>query len=194
MSELTEQDRQAVERVLEFWFAEGNEKYWFKPHEAFDRAVREALAVPYEQAVAGRYDGWRATGEGCLALVLLLDQVPRNLFRGDPRSYATDGRALAVTRYAIAEGLDREIASQNRRRFLYLPLEHSEDLADQDECCRLMGGLDENPDWLVWAVKHRDVIARFGRFPHRNDALGRTSSPAEHVFLAQPGSDFVEPD
>lgn len=190
MADMSDANRKAVARVLDFWFAQGKVELWFKPSAAFDKAVREALADDYERAAAGAYDSWRETAEGCLALTLLLDQVPRNLFRDDARAYATDARALTIARHAIAEGFDREIASQSRRRFLYLPLEHSETIADQEEGCRLMRTLDENPEWLEWAVKHREVIARFGRFPHRNAALGRDSSEAEEAFLKQPGSSF----
>jgi uncharacterized protein (DUF924 family) len=123
-------------------------------------------------------------------LVLLLDQVPRHLYRDDPKAFATDARAHDVARHAIAQGFDRQIAAQSQRMFLYLPLEHSERLADQENCCRLMATLDENKEWADWAILHRDVIARFGRFPHRNAALGRDTSEAEQEFLAQPNSAF----
>ncbi len=122
--------------------------------------------------------------------MLLLDQAPRNLYRNDPKAFATDARARALARHAIAQGLDLEIADPARRRFLYLPLEHSEDLADQEDYCRLMAALGGDPAWLEWAVKHRDVIARFGRFPHRNAVPGRESTAAEKEFLAQPNSSF----
>lgn len=190
MAEMIEADHETVARVLGFWFGQGDDELWFKRSDAFDAAVREALAEDYERAAAGAYDAWAETAEGCLALILLLDQVPRNLFRDDLRAFATDARALAVARRAIAEGFDQRISSQSRRRFLYLPLEHSERLADQEDGCRLMGALDENPEWAEWAVKHREVIARFGRFPHRNAVLGRDSSAAEKEFLAEPGSSF----
>jgi uncharacterized protein (DUF924 family) len=183
-------DRDAIRRVLDFWFGPGDDDRWFKRNEALDRAVREALADDYERAAAGAYDAWRESARGCLALVLLLDQVPRNLFRDDPKAFATDARALAVTRHAIERGFDRQVASQSRRRFLYMPLEHSEQLTDQEDCCRLMATLDENKEWAEWSVKHREVIARFGRFPHRNAVLGRDSSEAEKEFLTQPGSAF----
>ena len=153
MADKSDANRKAAARVLDFWFAQGNDEHWFKSSAAFDKAVREALADDQERAAAGAYDSWRETAEGCLALILLFDQVPRNLFRDDPRAFATDARARAVARHAIAEGFDRK-------------------------------------EWLEWAVKHREVIARFGRFPHRNAALGRASSAAEKEFLARPGSSF----
>ena len=188
MADKSDANRKAAARVLDFWFAQGNDEHWFKSSAAFDKAVREALADDQERAAAG--DSWRETAEGCLALILLFDQVPRNLFRDDPRAFATDARASAVARHAIAEGFDRKIASQAQRRFLYLPLEHRETIADQEEVCRLMATLDENPEWLEWAVKHREVIARFGRFPHRNAILGRRSTPEELAFLEEPDSSF----
>lgn len=190
MVDLSEADRERVERVLAFWFAPGTEAHWFERSADFDRAVRDALTDLYERAAAGAYDAWTESAEGAVALVLLLDQVPRNLFRGDARAFATDGRALAVTRHALARGFDGELPSQAQRMFLYLPMEHSERLADQEDCCRLMAALDEDDKWAEFAEKHRQVIARFGRFPHRNAALGRESSEAESAFLARPGSSF----
>ena len=179
----------AAEDVLAFWFAEGMNERWFKSDEAFDREVRLALKALYEQAAAGRLNDWRESARGALALVILLDQVPRNLFRGDPRAFATDAQALAVTKGALAKGLDQELR-QVERMFLYLPLEHCEDLADQELCVQLIGALDENPDWCDYARRHRDIVARFGRFPHRNAVLGRESTPEEAAFLKEPGSSF----
>ena len=121
--------------------------------------------------------------------MLLLDQVPRNLYRDDPRAYPGDAAARAVTRRAIEAGFDRELG-QAQRLFLYLPLEHSEVLADQEDCCRLVEELTDNPDWADYARQHRDIIARFGRFPHRNTVLGRESTPEEQDFLNRPGSSF----
>jgi uncharacterized protein (DUF924 family) len=183
-------DRDAIGRVLDFWFGPGDDDRWFKRDEALDRAVRETLADDHERAAAGAYDSWRESARGCLALVLLLDQVPRHLFRDDPKSFATDARANDVASHAIEQGFDRQIAAQSQRMFLYLPLEHSERLTDQENCCRLMATLDENKEWAEWAIMHRDVIDRFGRFPHRNAVLGRASSEAEQEFLAQRNSSF----
>ena len=183
-------DRDAIGRVLDFWFGPGDGDRWFKRDEALDRAVRETLADDQERAAAGAYDSWTGSARGCLALVLLMDQVPRNLFRDDPRAFATDARALDVARHAIEQGFDRQIAAQSRRGFIYLPLEHSERLTDQEDCCRLMASLDEDKKWAEWAIMHRDVIARFGRFPHRNAVLGRDTSEAEQEFLAQPNPAF----
>lgn len=178
-----------IERVLAFWFGPGMEEKWFEKDSDFDRGVAEALGEDRHQAASGACDGWMRTARGSLALVILLDQVPRNLFRDDPRAFGTDERAREVARLAIDRGFDKEIESQSQRRFFYLPFEHSEDLADQDTCYGLMSALDD-PSWADWAEKHRKVIARFGRFPHRNAALGRSSTEEEMAFLADPESSF----
>ncbi len=175
--------------VLGFWFGPGMAERWFKKDPAFDAEVLARLGALHDRAAAGELDDWRDSAQGCLALVVLLDQVPRNLFRGQARAFATDAAARALASHAIERGFDQE-SPQGRRMFLYLPLEHSESLDDQETCVRLIATLDENPDWHDWAVSHRDIIARFGRFPHRNAALGRESTPEERAFLGQPDSPF----
>jgi uncharacterized protein (DUF924 family) len=166
---------------------------WFKKDAAFDDRIRQRFLPDYERAAAGDYTPWRSQPRSCLALILLLDQVPRNLFRGDARSYATDAEALAVAEAAIAQGHDQALIPVERL-FMYLPLEHSEDLARQQRCVQLFETLvKEAPELastLDYAYRHRDVIARFGRFPHRNHILGRTTTPEEAAFLQQPGSRF----
>jgi uncharacterized protein (DUF924 family) len=180
---------ETIDEVLAFWFAEGRNKAWFVKDEAFDTQVRSLLAGHSDQAAAGEYDDWKDSGRGCVALVILLDQVPRNLFRDDPRAYASDEKALAVTRHALRLGLDVGL-SQVERVFLYLPLEHSESLEDQTLCCDLIEKLDEDPNWHLYALRHREVIERFGRFPHRNAVLGRRSTPEERDFLEQNDTGF----
>ncbi|MEM7226830.1 MAG: DUF924 family protein [Pseudomonadota bacterium] len=175
--------------VLAFWFAEGMEARWFVKDETFDAEVRAVLGAAHGQAVAGVYSKWQDSAEGCLSLVLLLDQVSRNLYRDDPRAFANDPHARAVACRAIDCGFDLAF-NQQQRCFLYLPFEHSEDLADQERCVDLMGALDADPSWRDYAVQHRDIIARFGRFPHRNRCLGRDSSPEEIAFLETPNSSF----
>lgn len=177
------------EYVLEFWFSAGARPRWFVRSDEFDREIRERLGELHARAAAGGLDGWATTRQGALALVLLLDQVPRNVFRGTAGAFASDAKARAVACAAIDAGLDRDM-SQEERLFLYLPLEHSEDLADQERCVELMRELDEAPNWLDYAIRHRDIIARFGRFPHRNAVLGRVSTDEEREFLLQPGSSF----
>lgn len=180
--------REAAE-VLSFWFGPGMEERWFKKDPDFDREVRERLQGHYERARSGDYDHWMDSAKGSLALCLLLDQVPRNLFRDDRRAFATDDRARQVTICALDQGFDRALR-QAERLFLYLPLEHSEDLDDQERCVELVATLDAKPDWLDYSVRHRDVIARFGRFPHRNRVMGRETTEEEAAFLEEPGSAF----
>ncbi len=179
----------AYDEVLDYWFAPGMAERWYVKDPAFDAEVRARLLPLHERAAAGELAAWPASARGCLALVILLDQVPRNVFRGDARGFASDAQALAVTKQALDRGLDRQL-TQVERVFLYLPLEHCESLADQELCVTLMGTLDEKPDWRDHAVRHRDIVARFGRFPHRNTALGRETTLEEAAFLELPDSSF----
>ena len=174
------------QHLLEFWFDPATRAKWFDPDPEFDAELRARFEKHHRKAVSGELDDWANTPRGCLALVILLDQVPRNIYRDDARAYASDAQALTLARRAIEQGLDRSL-SQVERLFLYMPFEHSEDLADQERSVGLMATLDENPGWLDYARKHRDVIARFGRFPHRNAVLGRASRPEEERFLAEGG-------
>jgi uncharacterized protein (DUF924 family) len=162
---------------------------WFKKDPAFDREVRDRLGAQHETAAAGGFEDWRATPAGCVALIVLLDQAPRNLYRNDRRAFATDGMALAVTHHALAQGFEAAL-TQDQLGFLYMPLQHSEAVEDQELSLRLTSRLDEDPSWHKWALPHRDIIARFGRFPHRNAALGRETSAEEAAFLERPGSSF----
>ena len=180
---------QAWEPVLAFWFAPGMADRWFVKDAAFDAEVREGLGSLHEAATAGQCDDWIEDPRGSLALCILLDQVPRNLYRDDARAYASDAAALRVAKESIERGHDNKL-SQVERLFLYMPFEHSETLADQETCVRLTAALDENPEWLDYAVRHRDLIARFGRFPHRNACLGRDNTAEEEDYLAKPGAGF----
>jgi len=169
--------------VVRFW-REAGPRRWFRRDDAFDALFRDRFLAAHEAAASGRLARWSATPDGSLALVLLLDQFPRNAFRGTPRVYATDARARAAADAAIAAGHDLAVDPQ-LRRFFYLPFMHSEDVADLDRCVRLsepLGGEE-----LRYARHHRDIVARFGRFPHRNAVLGRTSSADEERFLAEGG-------
>lgn len=180
----------ALQEILDFWFAEGRQDDWFKKSDAFDARVKRVLLPHLEAALAGKYESWRREPRGCLALVLLLDQVPRNVYRDTPRAFATDPAARVVTRHALAEGFDQALATTPERMFLYMPLEHSEDLADQQDCVRLVAQLDGGAEFLSYAERHRDIVARFGHFPHRNAILGRESTEEELEFLKQPNSSF----
>jgi uncharacterized protein (DUF924 family) len=185
-------------RVLDFWFGPpGSAGYgeaqaiWFETDSAFDAEVRRRFEAEVENAARGGHDGMAADPEGALALVILLDQFPRNLYRGAARAFATDAKARRVAEQAIAAGHDRALAPF-MRPFLYLPFEHSEAMADQERSVALFRALGDERS-LAFAIGHRDVIARFGRFPHRNAALGRASTPEERAFLKQPGFDFSKP-
>ena len=178
--------------LLRFWFEESGAELWFAKSDEFDRSIRERFLADYEAAARGEHDDWQRTGAGCVALCLLLDQFPRNLFRHDARAFATDGKALAIARRAVETGRDMEEGvSRDMRKFLYLPFEHSEDLEDQRLCMKLMAErLDPIGEDLDWARKHYVIIKRFGRFPHRNKALSRKSTPEEQNFLKEPDSSF----
>ena len=180
----------ALQEILDFWFAEGRQDFWFEKNAAFDAEVRRVLLPHLQTALTGRYESWRREPRGCLALVLLLDQVPRNVYRDTPRAFATDAAAVAVSRHALAEGFDRALATIDERMFLYIPLEHSEDLKDQQDCVRLVAMMEGAAEFLSYAERHRDIIARFGRFPHRNAILGRESTEEELDFLKQSNSSF----
>lgn len=184
--------------VLDFWFgAPGTAEHgkqrelWFRKADETDAAIRARFGADVEAALAGRREQWAHGARGMLALLILLDQFTRNIFRDTPRAFAGDARALALATAMVAKGEDRELAPFERW-FAYLPFEHAESIAAQREALRLFGRLAEEgfPDALSWANKHHDVIARFGRFPHRNAILGRISTPEELEFLKRPGSRF----
>ncbi len=180
MNEQTAPTRQAVKDVLAFWLAAGPDR-WFEPDADFDAEIRNRFAATYEDAAAGRLSAWEDWPEGALALLLVLDQFPRNMFRGSARAYATDPLARAVARSAIARGFDQQVVMP-QRSFFYLPFEHSEELADQEHAVALMHATGD-ADLLKWAELHADIIRRFGRFPHRNSVLGRATTPEEQAFL-----------
>jgi len=166
--------------VLAFWRAAGPDK-WFEKDDAFDGEIRERFLDAYTAAAAGRLAAWEEDAESALALVIVIDQFPRNMFRGDARTYAADPLARAVADRAIARGFDKLYAPPERR-FFYLPFTHSENLADQERCVDLnRAAADE--EGVKWAEVHADIIRRFGRFPHRNKALGRATTAEEQAFL-----------
>jgi len=173
-------------RVLAFWF-DVHPNDWFVKNPAFDAEVRSRFLGLHEAAASGRLAHWADEPRSCLALVIVLDQFPRNMFRDEARAFATDPLALAAARVILQRGWDKQM-SPSERLFAYLPFEHSEALEDQNLSCDLMQGFDEGQ--RRHAERHRDIIRRFGRFPHRNSSLGRQSTPAEIDFLAQPGSGF----
>jgi uncharacterized protein (DUF924 family) len=172
--------------VLRFWFDE-HAKDWFVKNPDLDAEIRRRFYPLFEEVVAGKLDGWLDDPRACLARVILLDQFPRNMFRGEARAFATDARARAAARRILARGW-HERMTQAEQLFAYLPFKHSESLEDQNLSCELMKGFDETQ--YRYALRHREIIDRFGRFPHRNAVLGRESTAAEIEFLKLPGSGF----
>jgi uncharacterized protein (DUF924 family) len=170
--------------VLFFWRHAGKDR-WFAKNSAFDESIRLKFEPVHHAAARGEYDHWAESAEGALALLILLDQFPRNLYRNSAHAFATDPKARAIARAAVAKGYHREVESP-LRQFFMLPFEHSEDLADQDQALALANELGD-PELVKWAAIHRDIIVRFGRFPHRNPSLGRLTTPAEQAFLDEGG-------
>lgn len=173
-----------LDRLLDFWRQAGPAK-WFAKDAAFDDAFREAFADLHDAAKDGRLDDWADSANGALGLILLLDQWPRNVYRGDPRSFATDDVARNFADKAIDAGYDLEVAPE-LRSFFYLPFMHCEDIGVQDRCVALCEEMGE-PNTVKYARLHRDIIARFQRFPHRNAVLGRQSTEEELAFLESGG-------
>lgn len=179
--------------IIRFWF-EGDPTVrrpkWFEKNPDFDRACAR-YTDEVRAARSGRLDIWAAEALDGLALILLLDQLPRNIFRGAAEAFAADAHAREIARRLLAHRFDQTLTTYERM-FLYLPFEHSENLGDQDESVRLFESIGAlvGPDTVDYAHRHRDVIRRFGRFPHRNAALGRVSTPEEEEYLAQPGAGF----
>lgn len=181
----------SIDDVLAFWLEETSAEQRFKKDPAFDQLVRDRLAAAHDQAVAGALDAWRASARGCLALCVLLDQAPRNMFRDSPRAFATDALARAVAHHAVAQGFDVDPAFDDAvRLFFYMPFMHSEDIADQETCVGLITERIAAENRGGYAERHRDIVARFGRFPHRNAVLGRATTSDEARFLSEDGSSF----
>ncbi|MGD8783225.1 MAG: DUF924 family protein [Thioalkalispiraceae bacterium] len=170
------------EDILDFWFSDEVAKRWFKSAPEFDNELRDKFESLYLDAKNGDYDHWLETPNGCLALVILFDQLPLNIYRGKQQSFATEARAREVANHAISQSFDEEM-TEKQKIFIYMPFMHSENLADQDRSIELYekAGLKEN---LRFARHHRELIKRFGRFPHRNRVLGRQSTQAEREYLA----------
>ncbi len=189
--------------VLEFWFGRPDEpgyarprSAWFEKDPAFDATIRERFGALVDRTLAGAHDDWLTeplATEPALARVIVLDQFARNLFRGSARAFSGDAAALATARAIVAAGADRALTGV-QRQFVYLPFEHTEDLVTQRESMQLFEQLARDEpalaDLVVWARRHHDIVARFGRFPHRNAVLGRLSTPEESAFLRTPGSSF----
>ncbi len=186
------------ESVLEFWFGAEARKHWWAKSDAFDEEIRTKFGDLVAEAVAGQHVDWRADRDAALALTIVLDQLTRNIYRGTPQAFSGDPGALATATEAIVRGFDRDTVLE-RRMFLYMPFEHSELLAMQERSVELFTQWASEHDEatradalenLEYARRHHEIIARFGRFPHRNAILGRESTPEEIAFLKEPGSSF----
>jgi uncharacterized protein (DUF924 family) len=174
--------------VLRFWFEEIDRSLWFRKDADFDKLLAERFGALHAQACAAELSAWRGTPHGRLAEIIVLDQFSRNLFRDSPRAFAQDGMALVLAQEAVRAGYDAQLDAQERV-FLYMPYMHSESLAIHDAAVKLFtrNGIQNNLDF---ELKHKAIIERFGRYPHRNAILGRTSTDEDLVFLSQPGSGF----
>jgi uncharacterized protein (DUF924 family) len=181
-------DASAIDDAVRFWFEELTPKEWYRASETVDAEVAARFGKIYDALKKAVPPEWLETPKGFLAAILVLDQFPRNTFRGRPKAFATDGKALALAKLAVGEGMDAKLPPQ-QRAFIYLPFQHSEALADQARSVGLFTALG-NPLNLDYAIRHQDVIERFGRFPHRNEILGRDSTAEEEAFLETPGSSF----
>lgn len=184
--------------ILDFWFSPRAEPLWFEKDRAFDEEIRQRFGTAVHEAQMGGFEAWAESPTGSLALLILLDQMSRNIYRGEAKAFLGDARARAVAEKAMARGFDRSF-SFRQRRFFYLPFEHAEDMSNQDRAVDLFTRLrdetagperDEAEVQLDYAHRHRDIIRRFGRYPHRNEALGRESTEDELAFLKIPGSSF----
>ena len=203
---MTDADKD-INEILYFWFGEGRttrevcaekNSLWWSKDEEVDAEIRARFADTTAGVYNGVLDRWQENSEGMLASIIALDQFPRNMFRGTAKSFAFDPRALEFAHWAVAQNMDSRLTPV-RRVFVYMPFEHSEDIKDQDLCVNLFRQLlDEAPtedrqqfaDWLDFAERHREIIRRFGRFPHRNEILERPSTAEEREFLTRPGSSF----
>ena len=177
-----------IDEVLAFWFAELTPDDWFGGGDEVDDRIRERFLGLHEDLRDEVPESWRTTARGMLAAVIALDQFPRNMYRGSREAFAADPAALALAEEAVERGLDQSM-STDERKFLYLPFEHSEDPAVQARSVELFASLDDE-DTLGYALRHKEIIDRFGRFPHRNEVLGRESTPEELEFLTEPDSSF----
>ena len=176
------------QNVLNFWFTEITPEFWFKKDAEFDAAVKSRFSKAVSDALAGRLDHWADNSDGCLALIILLDQLTRNIFRQSARAFSGDDMALALSLRCVDRGY-LDTAKVSHCHFMLMPMMHSEDLEIQDSSLPLFKKYTEKRTY-EYALQHRDIISRFGRFPHRNEALGRPTTDCEKIFLTEPGSSF----
>jgi uncharacterized protein (DUF924 family) len=178
----------ASDEIVTFWFEELKPKDWYRRDEALDAKIKDRFGKVYEELKAGVPDGWLDGAEAYLAAIIVLDQFPRNIFRGSAQAFATDESALALAKKALSKRIDQWLPKE-KRAFVYLPFQHSEAAEDQARSVELFTALG-NPLNLDYALRHQEIIDRFGRFPHRNATLGRESTEEEEAFLKEPRSSF----
>ncbi|MBV5332266.1 DUF924 domain-containing protein [bacterium] len=178
-----------MDEIVDFWFDDACKPYWFNSRPTFDRLVRDNLLEHHQKAAAGELDHWIDDVDGALALCILLDQAPRNCFRGRAEAFATDAKARSVALHALNEGYDLE-CTEDERMFFYMPFMHHEDADSQLLAVKMFAERCPRPEAVVAAQRHSEIIARFGRFPQRNIALGRVCSPEEESFLSEPNASF----
>ena len=167
--------------ILDYWYSERMKKHWFNSTEKLDKEIKERYEPVWKAAIRGEYEHWKESAQGCLALAIILDQLPLNMFRGEVESFSTESMAIKVSKLAIAKGFDQQV-DKDKLAFLYMPLMHSENMDDQNLSVSLFekAGLEEN---ARFAKHHRDIVQQFGRFPHRNEILQRESSQSEIDYL-----------
>ena len=182
-------DEKSIRAILAFWFEEISPATWFKKDALFDDMLMRKFERTIEQALAGQLDKWAQHKDGRLALILLLDQMTRNIFRDTPKAYSGDDIACALSLRSVADGFLEAEMNMHKRQFFLMPMMHSEDLEIQKQSLPLFKTLTSESAY-DYAVRHHDIVKRFGRFPHRNQILNRPSSEDEITFLAQPGSSF----
>lgn len=177
----------SISDVIDFWFAAENRSLWFAKNREFDKKIKNNFLRTYEQACAGYLDSWKSSAIGTLALTIIFDQFPRNMFRGKAIAFMTDKVALNLANYALEMGFDKELPNDTYRHFIYIPFMHSENITDQERSLILFRDMGEA---LIYAQKHYNIIKKFGRFPHRNIALNRQSTPEELSYLKQNDNNF----
>ncbi len=177
-----------IDKILSFWFEKNGREQWWTKNPDFDATIRSQFGALHGRAARGELYDWRDTSDGRLAEIILLDQFSRNLYRDDPRAFASDGMALALAQEAVRAGADQAV-SVARRQFFYMPYQHSESRRIHEFAVELFTSLTD-PELLDYEQQHKAIIDRFGRYPHRNRALGRRSTPEEIAFLKEPGSSF----
>lgn len=174
--------------ILNFWFSKNTEKHWFDKNDQFDKTIKTKFLSIYNEAKSGKQEKWKENARSCLALIICLDQFPRNIFRNKPEAFTTDSLAISYTKHAIKNKFHNQLGPVEQP-FLFMPLMHSENINDQKQSVKLFKQL-QNELSFSFAMQHYNIIKRFGRFPHRNIILGRDSSEEEKTFLTQPGSSF----